>query len=115
MSLPAFSQLPAPIRPALSNLNSLALCNFDLDAGPMPARSVAVGHGASLCSIARFKIGTVAEPSDKGARIGLDKMGSFFSGAEPSEKVHVASPGPEPPRPPPATQISSMFAAAGGA
>jgi hypothetical protein len=40
------------IRPASSNLNPLALCYLDLDASPMPARPVAVDHGASLCPVA---------------------------------------------------------------
>ena len=47
----------------------------------MPAGSVAVDHGASLCPVARFAIGTVAKTSDESACVSLDKTGGFLSGS----------------------------------
>jgi len=42
---------------------------------------------ASLCFVMRFKIGAIAEAEavDECAGIGLNKAGSFISGAEPPE------------------------------
>ena len=52
---------------------------FKLNAGPMPMGSVAVDYGASLRSVARFKIVAVAEPGDEGISIGLDKPSGLLS------------------------------------
>ncbi len=45
----------------------------------IPTWSVAVDYGASVRSVARFKIGAVAEPGDEGISIGLDKPSGFLS------------------------------------
>ena len=58
-------------------VNSLALSK--LNASPMPTWSVAVDYGASLRSVARFKIVAVAEPGDEGISIGLDKPSGLLS------------------------------------
>ena len=39
----------------------------------------AVDYGASLRSVARFKIGAVAEPGDEGISIGSQKPSGFLS------------------------------------